>query len=485
MIASMVHMGYWFNTLISCTVILFQMAGIICAVRAIMIARTPQAAIGWSIALVFFPYLAIPLFLIFGESNFSGYTLAGSGICPTLDTALQATLHSLLPHRKNPPEKYAHAAIIAEKLRKFPSTEGNKVRLLIDANQAFPDMFEAIEKASHYLIVQFYIIRDDHLGRQLKEKLIEASQRGVRVWLLFDGIGSKQLPPAYCQDLRQAGIDAHAFITNRQFGKRFQMNFRNHRKLLIADGHIAYIGGLNVGDEYVGLKKGLTPWRDTHIRMEGPAVNALQLLFIEDWNYVTRSVLPLPFPATPSEESNQTVFLVTSDPSEMLQVGSAVYLELIRSARQRLWIASPYLVPDYALRLALCHAALRGVDVRILLPQSIDHLLPWLSSFGYYPILHRAGVKVYRYQEGFMHQKVMLIDDDLAVVGSINMDFRSFMLNFEAAAAICDSTFAHDVERMLLVDFDRSTLEDLTCYEKGSFLFRLKVRLANLFSPEQ
>lgn len=473
------------NTLISYTVILFQIAGALCAVRAIMTARTPQAAIGWCVALVFFPYLAIPLFLIFGEAIFSGYTLAGSGGCPPLDTTLQAALRALLPYRKNPPEKYEHASTLVEKLRNLPSTQGNKVRLLINANETFPEIFAAIEKASHYIIVQFYIIRDDHLGRQLKHKLIEASQRGVRVWLLFDGMGSKQLPSTYSQDLQHAGVEVQSFITNRQFGKRFQINFRNHRKLVIADGRVAYIGGLNVGDEYQGLKKGLSPWRDTHIQIEGPVVSSLQLLFVEDWNYATQTVLPLPFQVFSAGDSNQTIFLITSDPSEILQACSAAYLELIRAARQRLWIATPYLVPDYALRLALCHAALRGVDVRILLPQNIDHLLPWLSSFAYYPLWRQAGVKIYRYQAGFMHQKVMLVDHDLAVIGSINMDFRSFTLNFETAAAIYDSNFARDVEHMLEMDFNRSKLEDLECFEKGNFFFRFKVRLASLFSPEQ
>ncbi|PWU07692.1 MAG: cardiolipin synthase [Verrucomicrobia bacterium] len=480
----MAHVGYWMNIVVSLVVALFQIAGIFCAIRAIMIARTPQAAIGWSVALIFLPYLAIPLFLVFGEAMFYGYNLAGAGTCPPLDKALQGALGSLSPYRKVPAEKYAHASLIAEKLRKLPPTQGNQVQLLIDSAQAFPAIFEAIDAASEYLIVQFYIIRDDDLGRRLKQKLIEAARRGVRIWILFDGMGSKQLPESYCEDLRRVGAEIHSFITNRQFGKRFQINFRNHRKLLIADGRVGYIGGLNIGDEYAGKKK-LSPWRDTHIRVEGPFVNALQVPFVEDWYYITRSILPIPFRASPSPEGQKNVFLITSDPSELLQTCSGVYLELIHAAQRRLWIATPYLVPDYALRLALCHASIRGVDVRILLPQGIDHLLPWLSSFAYYPFWRSAGVKIYRYQPGFMHQKAMLIDDDFAVVGSINMDFRSFMLNFETAAAINDVDFAKDVDRMFQADFKLSKLENLESYEKGSFLFRLKVRFASLFSPEQ
>ena len=179
------------------------------------------------------------------------------------------------------------------------------------------------------------------------------------------------------------------------------------------------------------------------------------------------------------------MLIFASGPSEPWGITPAVYCEIIHDVRERIWIASPYFVPDPMLRGALAHAALRGVDVRIILPQGIDHLLPWLSSFSYYPQMLAAGVKIWRYQPGFMHQKVMLADNDLAIVGSVNLDYRSFMLNFELAAAVRDEGFAREVERMFDADFARSEPEDLTRFEKGSFFFRLKCRLSALMSPEQ
>jgi cardiolipin synthase len=185
--------------------------------------------------------------------------------------------------------------------------------------------------------------------------------------------------------------------------------------------------------------------------------------------------------ATPSP----VVFPIASGPAESWSICPAVYLSIINSATRRLWIASPYFVPGSPLFFAICHAAIRGVDVRIILPQMADHLLPWLSSFTYYPKLREAGVKLWRYQPGFMHQKVLLADDDIAIVGSINVDYRSFMLNFELSAAVQDKNFADQLETMFLADFDRSAPEDLRKFEDGDLFFRLKCRAAALMSPEQ
>jgi cardiolipin synthase len=272
-------------------------------------------------------------------------------------------------------------------------------------------------------------------------------------------------------------------VTNRQHGRHFQVNFRNHRKLLIVDGRVAFVGGLNAGDEYLGRSKKFGPWRDTHLRIEGSSVAGFQISFLEDWNYVTRELPPFSLSSSPS--GNAVVFPVASGPAEEWGVCAAVYLAVIQNSQKRLWLASPYFVPSSPLLTAICHAALRGVDVRIILPQMADHRLPWLSSFTYYQKLRAAGVKIWRYQPGFMHQKVLLADDDFSIVGSINLDYRSFMLNFELSAAVHDRPFAADVEAMFLADFAQSRLEELCSFEKGSLAFRLQCRAAALMSTEQ
>jgi Phosphatidylserine/phosphatidylglycerophosphate/cardiolipin synthases and related enzymes len=472
----------FFTVIISLVTLTFQLAGIAFAVRAVLISRTPQASIAWGLALVVLPYVAIPLFLIFGESRFSGYTLAGAGKRKDLDDALARIQEALKPFRCRMSEKYEDAEQLAFRLRGLPPTRGNSTRLLIDGKETFEAIFAAIDTAVEYVVVQFYIVHDDKLGRALKERLLAARKRGARCWLLFDKVGAKGLPDSYVGELRAGGVEVQAFVTNRQFGRRFQINFRNHRKLVIVDGRVAFIGGLNAGDEYLG-EGPLGAWRDTHMAVEGPAVQALQLSFLEDWYYVEKTVPDLP--CTPRVCGDEVVLPFASGPAESWNITPAVICEVIHDVRKRLWIASPYFVPDPALRTALAHAALRGVDVRIILPQGIDHLLPWLSSFTFYPAMAEAGVRIWRYQPGFMHQKVLLADDDLAIVGSVNLDFRSFMLNFELSAVVQNAAFAASVEKMFEADFARSKEEDLRKFENGSFLFRLKCRLAALMSPEQ
>jgi len=466
--------------------IVLEVAAIILALRAILIARTPQSAIGWSVALILLPIVTIPLFLVFGESRFSGYVRAGTGGSEALDKALRATVRHLDGYRARVSGLCEDGARVAERLSGLPPTTGNSTRLLLDGEATFGAILKEIGEARESVWVQFFIIKDDILGNALADALIAASKRGVQCLVLYDQVGSKKLPQQWNNRLTAAGVEVHPFVTNRQNGYRFQVNFRNHRKLVITDGRIAFVGGLNAGDEYMGRSKRFGPWRDTHMRIEGPSVAALRISFLEDWNYVTHSVpeFRLSAPTLPSHAA-AIVFPVASGPAEDWSVCAAVFLSVIQDAQQRVWLASPYFVPSSPLLYAICHAALRGVDVRIILPQMADHLLPWLSSFSYYPKLREAGVKVWRYQPGFMHQKVLLADDDFAIVGSINLDYRSFMLNFELSAAVHDPGFAQDVEKMFLADFDRSKPENLRKFEDGSLLFRLKSRAAALMSPEQ
>ena len=463
-------------------IFLLQVAGVYYAKQAILTARTPQSAIGWGLALVVTPIIAIPLFWVFGESKFAGYYHAGSGRDKALDGALLKCREAVQPHDTTFSHKYVDAELITRSLRHLGATQGNAVKLLIDGKETFDSIFAEIDRAQELVIVQFYIIHDDGLGKVLKEKLLAAARRGARCFVLFDTVGSKGITPEWIEGLRAAGIAVESFVTNRQRGRRFQINFRNHRKLVIVDGKAAFIGGLNAGDEYLG-KGPLGPWRDTHLRIEGPAVTTLLVPFLEDWKYTTRQVPELEF--RPQPAGNSKVLTFPSSPAQPWTVASAVYLEIIHDVRERLWIASPYFVTDPATRTALAHAALRGVDVRIILPANADHLLPWLSSFTYYPQMQSAGVRIWRYETGFMHQKVLLADNDMAIVGSINLDFRSFMLNFELAAAIEDREFAKEVEVMFERDFARSQEENLSKFTDGGFLFRFKCRLAALMSPEQ
>lgn len=474
----------WMDDIIALVLFVIQLAGILLALRAILEARTPQSAIGWTLGLVLLPILAIPLYLVFGQSKFSGYELSGQGRIPELDRIKHQVKIGMESARAVFPPHYQDLTHLSERLTGLPATEGNQLELLIDGEQTFKAIFDALDRAQNFIVVQFYIIHDDGLGRKLQEHLLRARQRGVAVYVMYDGVGSKHLPPSYVDRLRRAGVRVASFVTNRELGVRFQINFRNHRKLVVVDGVEAFTGGLNAGDEYMGLSPRFGPWRDTHLRLRGPGLLPLLLGFFEDWHYATAEVLDLPV-VEPPQEGPSRVLSFVSGPSDEVEVCPAVYLSAIVQARRRIWIASPYFVPDSPARVALQHAALRGVDVRVLLPGMADHTLPWLSSFSYYPAMRQAGVRLYRMEEGFMHQKVLLVDNDLALVGSINFDHRSFLLNFEHGVLVQDEEFALRVQQMLQHDFSRSREENLSSYETRGFWFRLKVRLATLTAAEQ
>lgn len=473
-----------FDLLIGALIFLFHAAGLLAALQAILISRTPGAAIGWALALVIVPYIALPLFAVFGGSQFKGYKMAGQPDADELKDVLEKAQNALGPHHSDLTEKYRDSAHLAERLIGLPVTSGNEVDLLVDGEETFGAIGNAIDEAREVLIVQFFIVRDDTLGQDIKRRLIAARNRGVRVHMLMDQVGSRRLSNQYRSELRDAGVELEVFITNRDRGRRFRINFRNHRKLVIADGRVAFVGGLNIGDEYMGRDPHFGPWRDTFIRLQGPIVIALQLPFVEDWYFTTRRILDLSWEVRDTP-GNMAASIVPGAPVSVWNTCPAAYFEIIRSTRKRLWLASPYFVPDQALRAAIAHAALRGVDVRLLLPQMPDHILPWLSSFTFYPAMREAGVRIYRYQPGFMHQKVLLADDDLAVIGSINLDYRSFILNFELSVAVASRAFATRVEKMLEDDFGRAKPDDLFAYEDGGFLFRLKCRSAALLSPTQ
>jgi len=279
-------------------------------------------------------------------------------------------------------------------------------------------------------------------------------------------------------------VRVEGFKTTRGRGNRFQLNFRNHRKLVIADGREALTGGLNVGDEYLGRSKRFGPWRDTDVRVRGPSVLAAQLAFVEDWYWATDEVPHLSW--TPNAfDSNQRALMLATGPADEAERCSLAFIRAVNSARSRLWISSPYFVPDLAVLTALQLAALRGVEVRVLLPCHTDHLLPMLSSFSYYESLASSGIELWSYQPGFLHQKALLVDDQLSAIGSINVDYRSFHLNFELVVMVADKGFAGQVEAMMNEDFARSRRVDLLEYRKRQWWFKAAVRLARLLSPVQ
>jgi cardiolipin synthase A/B len=463
------------STAIGLIVLLFHLAGIVAAVNAVMNTRTAQGAFAWALGLVLLPYITLVPYLYLGRSRFRGYinrhrasrlqsreaagTPIGADASDTAETMRYQSIANLLSTR-------------------FYS--GQRLRLLIDGDMTFEAIFAAIGKAQRYALVQFFIFHDDELGRRMQTLLLERAAAGVKICVLFDGIGSHALPKHYIQTLRAGGVMIHAFATRKK-SNRFQLNFRNHRKVVVVDGHIGFTGGLNVGDEYMGLKPPLAPWRDTHVQIEGPAVAELQRSFAEDWYWVTGELPPLE--RTQQIEGSALTMIVATGPADAQESCSLYFVSAIHAATRRVWLTTPYFVPDQAVMSAFRLAVARGVDVRVLIPSRPDHYAVFQASGLYAHDAVLAGVRVFRYQPGFIHEKVMLIDDDTASIGSMNLDNRSFRLNFEISSLNIDRPFAAEVEAMLHTDFAQSREVSADDYTEAPYLRRLIMHVARLFDP--
>jgi cardiolipin synthase len=430
--------------------------------------------------------VAVPAYWILGRSRFQGYvTVRQTGddrLRPLVEDIRRREADFQIPDSIM---EEAPAGRAAERLAGLPYLRGNRVDLLVDGDATFGSIFEGIDSAESYVLFQFFIVKDDEIGRAVQERLIRKAREGVRVYFLYDEVGSHDLPRSYTEELRAAGVEVYDFHTRKGPRNRFQVNFRNHRKVVVVDGSVAWIGGHNVGDEYLGRDPKFGHWRDTHMRIQGPAALAAQLSFLEDWHWATGAVLDLSWTPQPAPAGDMAVLVIPSGPADELETANLMFVHAINSARERIWIASPYFVPDHSVVTALQLAGLRGVDVRILIPENPDHLLVYLTAFAYFREASATGVKFYRYTEGFLHQKVMLIDEVAAAVGTANFDNRSFRLNFEITGVVADSAFAGEVEEMFEEDFRRARLVEGDELAERPFWFRLAVRLAALTAPIQ
>ena len=283
--------------------------------------------------------------------------------------------------------------------------------------------------------------------------------------------------------MRAAGVEVSSFKPTQGAGNRFQVNFRNHRKMVVVDGTTGWIGGHNVGDEYVGLHPELTPWRDTHVRIVGPAVLQLQATILFDWYWATRNIPDLNWKPEAASGVDQRVMIVPSAPTEELETAGLLFVTALNSANKRFWVSAPYFVPDEAVMKALMLAALRGVDVRVLTTGKGDSLPVQLAAFYYIHKLRDLGIRFYAYKPGFLHQKVMLVDDNVSAVGTANFDNRSFRLNFEVTALIADREFAARMEAMFEDDFAHAEPIDPSEFERKPFWWRFGVNLSRLASP--
>jgi cardiolipin synthase len=438
--------------------------------------REPMSAIAWSLTVILLPFLGPFLFLVFGYQSvhrrlvrrrqrgraYKKFARRGSG-------------GAEVPHR------WGVLARLGRHGDGYPVTAGNAAALYTEGAAAFDAMAAAIEGAQHHVHIQFFIFRPDHSGRRFIELLSNCARRGVEVRFLLDSVGSFNLPSRLLRGLKRDGGKVASFLP---LFNPFRVNLRNHRKVLVVDGRVAFSGGLNIGDEYLGLSPKFGYWRDTHFRVEGPAVEGFQQAFLEDWYFAAGEAVTggayYPEHGSPGGALAQ---VVASGPDADFKAIRETYLAAIVRAKQRAWIASPYFVPDPGLRDAMLLAARSGVDVRVLGLFRPDKWLPFLAARYYWGDMLDAGVKVYQYARGMMHSKFVLIDGEWASVGSANMDNRSLHLNFELNCQFFDAAVVRELEAAFLKDLEWSVRLDPELYPKRPLVSRLAENACRLFSP--
>lgn len=463
-------------------VAVFYLAGIILAIEAAMKTRTAQGAVAWSVSLISLPFVAVPAYLVLGRSKFEGMADAFEDRSDEFERLLADIRGQMKPWEIQPADAPSwHAAIT--RLSGLPLTRANRVDLLINGDATFDSILTGIASAEQYVLFQFYMIHDDGLGLRVKDALIERVRAGVRVYVLYDEIGSGGLPAQYVDELRAAGVEVSSFKPTQGSRNRFQLNFRNHRKMVVVDGKMAWVGGHNVGDEYLGLDPDFSPWRDTHVRLEGPVVQQLQMTILGDWYWATREFPEVNWPPQPASEHDMKAMIIPFGPTGQFERASLFFVSALNIARERIWLSAPYFVPDAAVMKALQLAALRGVDVRIITTGKPDSWPVYLAAFHYIEELAGLGIKFYAYKPGFLHEKVMLVDNELSTVGTPNFDNRSFRLNFEVTAAIVDEKFAREMEAMFEADFAHAETIDPESLKDKSLWWWIGVKLSRLAAP--
>ncbi|WOD44588.1 cardiolipin synthase [Hwangdonia lutea] len=371
-----------------------------------------------------------------------------------------------------------------------PLTANNEVKLLINGEEKFPELLKAIENATHHIHFEYYIYENDITGNQVADLLIKKAKQGVEVRFMYDDFGSHGLGEPFIKKLQDAGVQTAPFYEIRWYAFANRLNYRNHRKIVVIDGMIGFVGGINMSDKYRNDLKAENHlyWRDTHLLIKGQATAYLQYLFMGDWNFC--STTPFEYSETYFIDSTkqdvytpEVVQIAASGPDSKQPVIFYSLLEAISSAKKSIYITSPYFIPDESLMDVLIIAILGGLDVKILIPGVSDSKMVNAAASAYYTELLQVGAKIYKYNKGFVHAKTMVIDDDLAIIGSANMDYRSFDLNFEVNAMVYSKNIAAQLTEAFENDLKVSTLIDAEAWLNRPKYIHLWERLVRLTSP--
>ncbi|MET0594015.1 MAG: cardiolipin synthase [Polyangiaceae bacterium] len=449
--------------------------------------KEPSSTIAWILTLIFLPIVGAILFLLFGRDRVRWPARRKR----QADAFMRGILRERTQAARDP--SFADGQLtdlekqifqVGTLLTGAGASVGNRIDVLTRGNEAYDALGDAIDRAEHHVNAEFYLIRNDATGAWFRERLIRAAERGVAVRLLCDAYGCLSIGNKWYRPLRKAGAKVGVFLPMRSLLLQ-PVNLRNHRKIVVVDGKVAFSGGVNIGDEYRGQMPGIGTWRDTHFRMEGPAAQALQRVFFQDWFFATGEGLdPAPFfpPGLPFA-GDASVSIVPSGPDTRTEAIHRLFFASIAAARERVYITTPYFVPDSPMAVALQVAAMRGVDVKLILPSRSNHTVTFYAGRSFYSELLEAGVHIHEYLPGMIHAKTMVVDGRIVLLGSANMDMRSFRLNFEVHALIHDAPTARVLETCFAEDLAQTAELDIATWRERKRRYRIAEGAGRLVSP--
>lgn len=459
------------------------------SLKVVMDTKDPSKTLGYLILIIFVPFLGAIIYLFFGvnyrKNKFYTFKIEhNEEVYQAIKRYIEETNAEVLSEEKSKVEKYENTIQFLFKSIYSPLTHGNFVEVLINGEEKFPKVLKSLSEAKHHIHLEYYIYENDSISNQISDILIQKAKEGVKVRLLFDDLGSKKIGKDQLKKLREAGVEAHPVNKVRFKLLANRVNYRDHRKIIIIDGKEVFTGGINVSDKYIN-PNGKLYWRDTHLHLKGKATFYFQYVFLSNWIFATEKNVKIDknyFDTEADFDSNQVVQVAASGPDSvpaiMLSTVSAIF-----AAKKRVYITTPYFIPVDMVLSAIKQQAMAGLDVRLLVPKQGDSVFVNGAAYSYYKELLQSNVRIFFYKKGFVHAKTMLVDDDLAVVGTANMDVRSQELNFEINTIVYDKKTNADLLNAFENDLKSSQEIFLKDWEKRPKIKIIFEQLARMFSP--
>lgn len=474
--------------------ILYVAVLILVCLRIIFDGRNNTKSLAYILLVIFIPLLGMFFYFSFGI-NYRKRKIYSKKIVQNADMArrLRENIYShsqqVLDKGGQSVQSNKELAYMLLKDSMSALTDNNDVKLLINGENKFPEVLQAIDEARDHIHIEYYIYEEDEIGREIERALTRKAAEGVTVRFIYDDFGSRSIRRKLVPRLIRGGVKAFPFNRVYFIALANRLNYRNHRKIIVIDGRIAFVGGINISDRYINDITGKkTYWRDTHIRIEGPGIQYLQYLFLCDWNFCAEEKLQptrafFPDPSSLPVKGNKVVQIAASGPDSDMPTILFSLLQAINLATEEILITTPYFIPGESLLDALIVAALSGVSVKLLAPGYSDSKLVNAAAKSYYDDLLSAGVEIYLYTKGFVHAKTLVADGKIGIVGTANMDYRSFDLNFEVNAIVYDKTFAKELREVFYNDLKDAERIDPDVWRRRPILSQLLEKSARLFSP--